>query len=269
MPVGEIERKIKTMKADLVKLAERIDLLKGDDMAARVLAGSVTADANHVDMGVLGSTEPISRKFGFDRGLCIDRYYIERFLDRQADDVRGHVLEVAEDTYARRFGGSAISDVDILHIEPSCGAATVVRDLCDHDAWQSHQYDAIILTQTLQHIYDTRAAVMTLERILKPGGVLLLSAPGISQVSRYDMDRWGDYWRFTDLSIRKLLEEQFTKDNVTVESFGNVAAAAAFLHGLSADELTANQLEHHDVDYQMVIVARAVKMRANTVGESS
>jgi hypothetical protein len=34
---------------------------------------------------------------------------------------------------------------------------------------------------------------------LKPGGVLLATVSGISQISRYDMYRWGDYWRFTTL----------------------------------------------------------------------
>ena len=37
----------------------------------------------------------------------------------------------------------------------------------------------------------------TLTRILKPGRVLLTTLPGISQLCRYGMDRWGDFWRFS------------------------------------------------------------------------
>ncbi len=46
------------------------------------------------------------REFGYDRGLPIDRYYIERFLANNASDIRGHVMEIADNIYMRRFGGT-------------------------------------------------------------------------------------------------------------------------------------------------------------------
>ena len=79
--------------------------------------------------------------------------------------------------------------------------------------------------------------------------------PGISQISRYDMDRWGDFWRFTDLSARRLFEQSFEK--VDVNSFGNVAVATAFLQGLALHEIPADDLEHHDPDYPVIITIRA------------
>jgi hypothetical protein len=85
----------------------------------------------------------------------------------------------------------------------------------------------------------------------------------ISQICRYDMDRWGDYWRFTDASTRRLLGSVFTPETLTVQAHGNVLAAISFLHGLAAQELTPPVLEHHDPDYQILITARAVK-RVNT-----
>ena len=39
-----------------------------------------------VDFGGLRRLTPVSRAFGFDRGLPIDRYYIERFLAAHAED---------------------------------------------------------------------------------------------------------------------------------------------------------------------------------------
>jgi SAM-dependent methyltransferase len=116
----------------------------------------------------------------------------------------------------------------------------------------------------LQFIYDVRAAIRHLHRILKPSGVLLATFPGISQISRYDMDRWGDYWRFTTLSARRLLEEVFPPGNVTVRAYGNVLAAVAFLHGLSAEELRREELDYHDPDYELIITVRAVKPREAT-----
>ena len=51
--------------------------------------------------GSLRQVTPFSREFGYDRGQPIDRYYIEQFLSAHASDVRGHVLEIADDTYTR------------------------------------------------------------------------------------------------------------------------------------------------------------------------
>ncbi|RJP33191.1 MAG: methyltransferase domain-containing protein [Phycisphaerales bacterium] len=212
-----------------------------------------------VDFGDLRRLDPIDRRFGFDRGLCIDRYYIEAFLGRHADDIRGRVLEVADDAYTRRFGGARVTRSDVLHLEPGGARTTIVADLTRGDPIPSAAFDCVILTQTLMMIFDLRAAVRTLHRILKPGGVLLATNPGISQISRYDMDRWGDCWRLTTKSARRLLEEAFPAQHVEVTSAGNVLAAVAFLHGLCAGDLAAEELEHHDPDYQLLITMRAVK----------
>lgn len=91
------------------------------------------------------------------------------------------------------------------------------------------------------------------------GGVGLITVAGISQISRYDMDRWGDYWRFTDLSIKKAFEEIFGEGNVDVETYGNVLATTAFLQGISSEELTKKELFYKDKDYQMTITIKAVK----------
>jgi len=216
---------------------------------------------NAVGMNLLRRLEPVSRKFGFDRGQCIDRYYIERFLNANREAVRGRVLEVAENTYTRQFGGERVTQSDVLHAEPGHRSATIVADLTKADDLPADAFDCIILTQTLQHIYDLKAAIRTLHRILKPGGVLLCTAPGISQISRYDMDRWGDFWRFTTLSARRLFEEVFPPANVQIESHGNVLVAVAFLHGLAVHEVDQAALDADDPDYQVLLSIRAEKPR--------
>ena len=86
---------------------------------------------------------------------------------------------------------------------------------------------------------------------------MLATFPGISQISRYDMDRWGDFWRFTDASAGRLFGSIF--DSVSVETWGNVFVACASLHGLATDELTPEELSFRDPDYQVVITVRALK----------
>lgn len=226
-----------------------------------------------VRFGALRRLHPISNVFGFDRGTPIDRYYIEDFLRRHGGptgDIRGRVLEIGSDAYTRRFGapsnplasGKGVERVDVLHVDDTNPSATIVGDLATADHIPAATFDCIVCTQTLLFIYDVRAAVRTLERILKPGGVVLATAPGISQICRPEFDMWGDYWRFTSLSARRLFEERFPADNVHVETYGNVLTGISFLHGLAASELRAAELRFRDPNYEVLIVVRAVKAQS-------
>lgn len=73
--------------------------------------------------------------------------------------------------------------------------------------------------------YDVRAANQTVYRILKPGGCVLVTVSGIAQIAAEEMEYCGDYWRFTRLSLRRLFEEVFPADRISVESHGNVLAS--------------------------------------------
>jgi SAM-dependent methyltransferase len=212
-----------------------------------------------VGFGDLRRLSPISRGFGCGRGTPVDRYYIERFLAQNAADIRGHTLEIADNNYTVRFGGERVTRSDVLHAVPGNPEATLVGDLVTGAGIPSSAFDCIILTQTLTHIYEVRQAVAEIRNALRPGGVVLVSVPGISQISRYDMDRWGDYWRFTDASARRVFSEVFGTQNVTVVTYGNVLAACVFLHGLTVEELQVAELDHHDEDYQVIIGIRAVR----------
>jgi hypothetical protein len=105
-----------------------------------------------------------------------------------------------------------------------------------------------------------RTVIATLHRILKPGGVLLVTASGMAKLSLDDFDRWGEYWRFTSQSARLLLEEQFGAGNVSVQAYGNVLTAISFLEGLAAEDLKKSELDAIDRAYEVLIAIRAVKM---------
>lgn len=214
-----------------------------------------------VDLGDLRRTAPISRVYGFDRGLPVDRYYIERFLASHGDDVRGRVLEIGDDAYTRKFGANRVARSDVLHVAEGNPRATFVGDLARADHVPADTFDCIILTQTLHLVYDLRAAVATLHRILRSGGVLLATVPGISQIEDGEWGRtW--YWSLTVQSARRLLEERFPASAVSVDAYGNVLAATAFLHGLASEELRPDELDDYDPLYQVLIAVRATKPAA-------
>lgn len=215
-----------------------------------------------VNLGDLRRVSPVSRVHGTDRGLPVDRYYIEKFLSAHAADIAGRVLEFDDDAYTRRFGGERVSAGDVLHVEAGHPEATITADISDAGHLPGGMFDCIICTQTLMYIFEVRAAIKTLHRILKPGGVLLATFPGISHISRFDMDRWGEFWRFTILSAARLFGEPFRPENVTVEAHGNVLSATAFLYGLCAEDLRPEELDHQDPDYEVLITVRATKAAA-------
>ncbi len=216
-----------------------------------------------IDLGRLDRLRPVSTLFGYDRGQPIDRHYIENFLSQHKEDIHGRVLEIGDNTYTKKFGGTSVKRSDILHAVKGNSSATIVADIARADNIPSNAFDCIILTQTLQFVYDLPSAVRHLHRILKPSGILLATVPGISQISRYDMDRWGDFWRFTTQSAQRLFEKEFSTENIEVEAYGNVLIAIALLHGLAAEELKPEHFEYQDPDYQVLITVRAVKSKTD------
>jgi glycosyltransferase involved in cell wall biosynthesis len=234
------------------------ELRRGRPQPQRPVRGRVRRGApalGRVRWGDLRRLQPIGADFGFERGTPVDRRYIEGFLERCADDVHGRVLEVAHATYTRRFGGAAVTASEVIHLSRDNPDATIVGDLTDAAHIPDASFDCVLATETLHLIYDTAAAVRTLHRILRPGGVLLATFPGMSQID--DSDTW--CWSFTTLSARRLFAEIFGEANVEVEARGNVLAATVLLHGIAAEELTPEEIDHPDPRYPMSIHVRAVR----------
>lgn len=106
---------------------------------------------------------------------------------------------------------------EYLGLDPYPGTkADIVRD-----AWDSglpgNSLDAVILNQSLEHISDTQATIKEIERILKPGGLVLVTVPQtvrnhgtplkISEAPVHNFENetlsfWNvDYWRFTKFGL--------------------------------------------------------------------
>jgi SAM-dependent methyltransferase len=204
-------------------------------------------------LGTLRRTRPLSDVWGFDRGTPIDRYYIERFLwDRRAD-IHGRCLELMDNGYTDLYG-TDVTAADVLDIDASNPKATIVDDLTIGELIPADTYDCFILTQTLNIVYDVRGALRTAHRVLRPGGVLLVTVPAVSRVWRPEQD----FWRFTDTSIRLLVEEAFG-DRVQAKAYGNVLTGIAFLAGMASQELTRRELATNDPRFPVTIAVRAVK----------
>ncbi len=211
----------------------------------------------------LKGAQSVSTQFGYDRGQPLDRYYIERFLSDHSPSICGRVLEIKNSHYTKRFGGDRVSQSDVLHPDAAWPEATLHGNLTDPSAFEANQFDCVILTQTLHLIYNMRAVLKTVEKILKPGGILLATAPCISKIYQLNepphlkLDQ--DSWRMTKWSFGKVLSEFFPEEQVHVSAAGNLVVNAAFLYGLAAEDLPSAILHQSDSDNEMILLATAVK----------
>ena len=207
-------------------------------------------------LGTIRRTSPLSDHWGRERGTPVDRYYIEHFLAGERHSIRGRVLEVMNADYTDRFG-AGVDASEVLDVDPANEEATIVADLAAADEIPSEAFDCFILTQTLQYVYDLRAAVEHAHRILRPGGTLLATVPAVSRVARQHPD--SEYWRFTAPACSRLFGDVFERGSVDVRSRGNVLTAVAFLMGIAREELSSRELAVDDPFFPVVVTVRATK----------
>lgn len=211
-----------------------------------------------INWGDFKSVKPFSNDFGFDRGGPVDRYYIENFLEAESSVIKGNVLEIADNAYTLKYGGKKVTKSDVLHVNEGAPGATYIADLSKADNLPSTHFDCIILTQTLQFIYDYTSALKHCYRMLKKGGVLLVTVPGISPIEGGEWRKnW--LWSFNEASMNKVFTEFFPNDSFTVQAYGNVYAAVSFLHGVGIVETDKSKLDIRDSSYDVIITIKLNK----------
>ena len=209
---------------------------------------------------ILTTTEAVSEKMGTDRGTSISRYYINKFLDMATARIPIIVEktnEVGGTMYSKKF----YPDASKMMIDYSNNG----DDLTRIESLHHEKCDVFICTQVFNFIFDVKAAIEGAYYLLKPNGYMLATVAGnISQVSRYDMDNWGDYWRFTYLSIKKLIATVFGEDNIDIQVYGNLLATTAYIQGLAVEDLpNPSLLDIEDDEYALVIGIIARKGQRN------
>jgi SAM-dependent methyltransferase len=218
--------------------------------------GALAPGIGSFRFGDLASVRPACPDFGYSRGLPIDRYYIEAFLAERSADIRGRALEIGDASYCRRFG--KVAHQDVLHMNACAPGANITGDLSRPGVLPVGVFDCMVITQTLHLIYDMPAAIREMHEALKPGGVLLLTSPGISRIDRGTWkDSW--YWWLTEPAIRRLFSEAFGAENCEVDVHGNVYAATCFLQGLALEEVDRKKLDVLDPSFPVLLTVRACK----------
>lgn len=204
------------------------------------------------------TTKPLSNQYGFDRGVPLDRHFIEKFLQDHKMYIKGACLEVHDGYYTKIFGQDKVEKSDVLDIDSNNVRANIIDDLRHLVKIPDNIYDCIILTQVFQFIDDLDAAVAETYRILKPGGVLLATLPSLSRADCASGET-GDFWRFTQAGAKYLLEKRFASTNVKIGTLGNARSGLYFYAGLAVEDCPEKILNHNDTNFPTIVTVLAKK----------
>lgn len=197
---------------------------------------------------------PVSRSFGYERGLPVARFYIEQFISIHKADIRGRSLEVKNDNYLRRFGDHQVTEFHVLDIDEQNEQANLFADLEVVGSLPSG-FDCIILTQTIHYIFDMRVALENCYRALAPGGTLLLTAPGVQNSDDGELD----YWRFTKRTLPSLVDHVCPDATSEFYTYGSLPTSIAALQGLAVEDLDEIELAHVDDLFPVILAAQIKK----------
>lgn len=144
----------------------------------------------------------------------ITRSRLERFLARFATE--GTVLDVGCGSipYAKYFPRRTTVDI----AERPGVKVDIVADAHNLPMIPSGSFDAVLCTEVLEHLHTPSRAIAEFHRVLKPGGLLLLSTRFIFPLH----DVPGDYYRFTKYGLRHLLRDfeivELQEESGTIET---------------------------------------------------
>jgi len=189
--------------------------------------------------------------YGGTRGTSFGRAYIDDYVAGVASREKRvglRVLEVGDKQYSSKF----FLDCDnyVLEFIPNSPLVIdsnnnrILGDLTLVSNLQAY-FDIIVSTCTLAFTKNPFAAVKSYERILKPGGILIGVEPFLMQISEWDYDEYGEYFRFTDLGLRQLISSSFEDSAIVkVTSLGNRQTTLAQFHGLVIEDGIQDMTRH-------------------------
>ena len=103
----------------------------------------------------------------------------------------------------------------------------LVADLGDVNPFKDGAFDAVVLMNVLEHVYESRALLQSVERIVAPGGCVIITVPFLLKVHQAPFD----FARYTPYYIEKMaagaglsvesLQAYYDPQYILNESLGN------------------------------------------------
>lgn len=142
------------------------------------------------------------------------RANIRAFVKKYASKERTLEIGCGYSHYSEYFPNRI--GMDIISIP----TVDIVADAHDLHMFKEDEFDRILCTEVLEHLHTPQKAVDEMFRVLKKGGVLILTTRFIFPLH----DVPCDYYRFTKYGLRHLLKNfEITEMKEEVDTFGTLA----------------------------------------------
>ncbi|OHA89498.1 MAG: hypothetical protein A3C70_01520 [Candidatus Zambryskibacteria bacterium RIFCSPHIGHO2_02_FULL_43_14] len=115
--------------------------------------------------------------------------------------IKGDVLDVGAGNYSRYVDLFNYDKYARMNVRP--GGNTDVVGRVENIPCSNNSFDSIVCTQVLGDVYELHKAFSELYRVLKPGGILLVTESLFDPLH----DEPHDFWRFTEHSFKRLAED--------------------------------------------------------------
>jgi SAM-dependent methyltransferase len=169
--------------------------------------------------------DPFDKRF---KVQDIGRWYVTRFVKRAADTLPPgcRILDAGagECAYKKHFAAHRYTSVDAAVGDPFWNYHNLdsIAQL-DSLPFPDASFDAILSTQTLEHLEWPRESVREFHRVLKPGGTLYLTAP----MAHKQHQSPHDFFRFTSFGLQSICRHAGFRE-IQVEPFGGLYVRWAY-----------------------------------------
>jgi SAM-dependent methyltransferase len=119
-----------------------------------------------------------------------------RVLEVGSLDVNGSPRQVLAELGAAEYVGVDI--VDGPGVDVRCGVSHLVEQFGEN------AFDVVVSTEMLEHVQDWRAAVSNLKRVVRPGGVLVVT----TRSKGFPLHAYPyDFWRYEQSDVRAIFSD--------------------------------------------------------------
>lgn len=141
------------------------------------------------------------------RHLALLRENVSSFLRRMGGELDRpglRLLDIAPQVHEGARPHFPAAEIETLDIDPASGA-TYIADLCrTNDGIPAERFDVVVCTEVLEHTLKPFRAVAEIQRVLKPGGIALVTVPFNFRIH----GPLPDCWRFTEHGLRSLFDAE-------------------------------------------------------------